>query len=164
MRSSTLRDYTALLTDIKVRIRSAQVRATLGANAEMLAMYWDIGRMIEQRQKAEGWGTAVIPRLARDIRNELPEVKGFSERNIKLMTQFYREYPWPTSIGQRPVAQLTDVDTKGPQPVAQSLTAISPQPVAKLSPDEKVQRLVAQLPWAHNVLLMQAIKHLPTRC
>ena len=83
MKPSALRDYTALLTDIKVRIRSAQVRATLGANAEMLAMYWDIGRMIEQRQKAEGWGTAVIPRLARDIRNELPEVKGFSERNIK---------------------------------------------------------------------------------
>ena len=54
----------------------------------MLAMYWDIGRMIEQRQKLEGWGAAVIPRLARDIRNELPEVKGFSERNIGYMIRF----------------------------------------------------------------------------
>ena len=42
----------------------------------MLAMYWDIGRMIEKRQKTEGWGAAVIPRLARDIQNELPEIKG----------------------------------------------------------------------------------------
>ena len=104
MRPSTLRDYTALLTDIKVRIRSAQVRATLGANAEMLAMYWDIGRMIEQRQKAEGWGAAVIPRLARDIRNELPEVKGFSERNIGYMIRFAREYA-SSPILQPPVVR-----------------------------------------------------------
>jgi predicted nuclease of restriction endonuclease-like (RecB) superfamily len=163
-KSTAPRDYAALLTDIKTRIRAAQVRATLGANAEMLTMYWDVGRMIEQRQKTEGWGAAVIPRLARDIRNELPEVKGFSERNIKLMTQFYREYPWPISIGQRPVAQLDNGGQKSPPTMTPTLTAILPQGVAKLDPCEKVQRLVAQLPWAHNVLLIQTIKHLPTRC
>jgi hypothetical protein len=48
-------------------------------------MYWDIGRMIHQRQKEKGWGAGVIPRLAVDLKNELPEVKGFSERNIGYM-------------------------------------------------------------------------------
>lgn len=167
--TKSVQGYSALLTEVKLRIRSAQVRATLGANAEMLAMYWDVGRMIEQRQKAEGWGAAVIPRLARDIRNELPEVKGFSERNLKRMVAFFREYSTLLPIGPRVVAQLNDGDQKGPLSVAQlpdtsGRKTILPQPVAKLDSAEQVQRLVAQLPWAHNVLLMQKIKHFPTRC
>ena len=61
--------YHDLLSAIKTRIRGAQVKAALSANQEMLFMYWDIGRMIDQRQRTEGWGAAVIPRLARDILN-----------------------------------------------------------------------------------------------
>lgn len=98
--------YSVLLTDIKTRIRQAQVKATLSTNTEMILMYWDIGKMIHERQKKKGWGTGIIPRLAKDIRNELTELKGFSERNIKLMTQFYREYPDFKPIVQWPVAQL----------------------------------------------------------
>ncbi len=89
---STALHYPALLTDIKQRIRQAQTRAVLAVNAELIRLYWEIGQMLDARQKNEGWGAAVIPRLARDIRNELPEVKGFSERNIKRMLAFYREY------------------------------------------------------------------------
>ena len=167
MNPAVLRDYATLLTDIKTRIRAAQVRATLAANAEMLAMYWDVGRLIQQRQKAEGWGAAVIPRLARDIRNELPEVKGFSERNIDRMIAFYREYPGlEVTISPQPVAKLESPEKTASSPATpvSSGMAISPPPVAKLEPLGKVQRLVAQLPWAHNVLLMQTIKDLPTRC
>ena len=81
--SSDLAFYGSLLIEIKDRIRQAQTRAVLSANSEMIAMYWDIGRMIHQRQQMEGWGAGVIPRLAVDLKNELPEVKGFSERNIE---------------------------------------------------------------------------------
>jgi len=56
----------------------------------MIRLYWRIGRVIDERQQREGYGTAVIPRLARDLHNELPEEKGFSERNIKRMLAFYR--------------------------------------------------------------------------
>lgn len=98
--------YTDLLGQIKQRIRQGQTRAVLAANSEMICMYWDIGRMLHKRQQQEGWGASVIPRLSRDLRNELPEVKGFSERNIKLMVQFHREYPTLFPIGQRLVAQL----------------------------------------------------------
>lgn len=106
MKREELALYRDLLGEIKSRLRSAQRRAALSANAEMIAMYWDIGRMIAARQEKEGWGAGVIPRLAADLKNELPEQKGFSERNIKRMVQFWNAYPQLFPIGPPPVAQL----------------------------------------------------------
>ncbi len=152
-------DYPSLLANIKQRIRTAQVRAAFSANAELIRLYWDIGRAIAQQQHRQGWGSGVIPRLAHDLCNELPEVKGFSERNLKYMIRFYREYE-TAPIVQQAAAQL---------PLARDLafvSEVSPPPVAK-SPDTSplsiVQQLAAQLPWFHHVLLMEKIKHLPTR-
>ena len=85
--STELTLYADLLDDIKTRIRQAQVKATFSANSEMIWMYWDIGRMIQEKQHREGWGTGVLRRLAKDLKSELPEVKGFSERNLKRMAQ-----------------------------------------------------------------------------
>ncbi len=150
--------YGNLLSDIKTRIRQAQVKATLSANSEMILMYWDIGRMIQERQDHEGWGTAVIPRLARDIRNELPEEKGFSERNIKRMLRFYREYPNILPIMPQAVAQLQQAENKDVLKV--------PQAVDQLPVNEHsviLQRLVAQIPWGHNILLMERVKDLSSR-
>ncbi len=130
-----------LLKEIKARIQQAQTRAILAANAELVRLYWDIGCLIDQRQRQEGWGAAVIPRLARELRNEMPEVKGFSERNIKLMVQFAHEYP----------------DAFAPSPV------IGQPPVAQLPALPNGQQLVAQIPWAHNVLLMQRVKEPASR-
>lgn len=84
--------YTKLLEDIKQRVRMAQVRATFSANAEMILMYWDIGKIIFDRQQEYGWGAKVIQKLSKDIDNELAEVKGYSERNLKFMVRFYKEY------------------------------------------------------------------------
>ena len=156
--STDLAFYGALLADIKTRIRQAQNRAALAVNAELVRLYWDIGRLILARQHQEGWGAGVIPRLARDLRNELPEVKGFSERNIKRMVQFAREYTGLFSIGPRAVAQLPDVQKnpkKGPLPVAQSNASGTKESI--------LQHAVAKLPWAHNILLIQMVKDLPRR-
>ena len=133
--------YGDLLGEIKGRIRAAQSRAVVAVNAELSRLYWDIGRLIDVRQAREGWGAGVIPRLARDLHNELPELKGFSERNLKLMAQFAREYPGLFEIGQPAVAQLGDAASPG---------AIGQPPVA-------------QIPWAHNVLLIQRVKDVPIR-
>jgi len=163
---TVMKRYGDLLADIKTRIRQAQNRAVMSANAEMLRMYWDIGRMITVRQDAEGWGAAVIPRLAVDLRDELPEIKGFSERNMRRMIQFYREYSglflnWP-----RPVAKLDDTAAPPvirPQPVAEIDPTNSIQPSQVSGETQIVQQAVAQLPWAHNVILIQKLKDLPTR-
>ncbi len=158
-KATVVRDnFTALLADVKGRIQTAQTRAVLAVNAELVRLYWDIGRIIDQRQKREGWGAAVIPRLAAALKNELPELKGFSERNIDLMIQFYRAYPDPAAFVQPVVAQL-------PAP------PISQPPVAKSSAGKKAQPVVAKIPestlwaipWAHHVILMQKVKDLPAR-
>ena len=151
-------DYASLLSDIKQRIRAAQIQTAMASNASMLLLYWEIGGMLAERQKTEGWGAAVLPRLADDLRNELPEVKGFSPRNLRLMIQFFDEYRAFSAIWQPPVAKL-EIDLpsapKGPRPVAQ-LTAESGDAAVW-------QRAVANLTWAHNVILIQKVKHLPTR-
>ena len=153
--SQDLTRYGELFTQIKARIRQAQVKATLSANAEMILMYWDIGRMIHERQEREGWGAKVIPQLSRDIRNELPEVKGFSERNIGYMIRFAREYDSSVNL-QQPVAKLsTDVPSEK-----------APQSVAKLTASnhfENLQQLLVKIPWGHHILLMEKIKDLPVR-
>ena len=121
--------YANLLSDIKTRIRRAQVKATLSANAEMIMMYCDIGSIIYKRQQQEGWGAGIIPRLSKDLHNELPDVKGFSERNIQFMIQFYKEYGADAAIGKQPVSQFGNM-----------------------------KQLVSQIPWGHNILLIQRIK------
>lgn len=158
MKKEELTLYRDLLGEIKTRVRAGQNRAALSANAEMIAMYWDIGRMVADRQKEKGWGAGVIPRLAADLKNELPEEKGFSERNIKRMLRFFQEYSeMPAKVPQA-VALLQSGDNQPsgnmPQPVAQTKTLFS-LPI--------VQRTIAQLPWGHNILLFEKIEDLSTR-
>jgi len=149
-----LKFYADLLGDIKSRIREAQIKAGLSVNAEMILMYWDIGRMIHERQQKKGWGAGVLRRLAGDLKSELPEVKGFSERNLKRMTQFYREYPRLPVFGPRPVA-LLERDVSEPEK--------GPLAVAQRGPAEDVLQLVARISWAHNMLLIQTAKDMQTR-
>ena len=101
-----IKDYQSLLADIKARIRYAQTKAALAINAEMIMLYWDIGKTIKRFQSEQGWGATVVARLANDIKNELPEVKGFSERNLLFMVQFYKEYSTESLIVKQAVSQL----------------------------------------------------------
>jgi predicted nuclease of restriction endonuclease-like (RecB) superfamily len=146
--------FPILLSEIKARIQLAQSQAILAANAELIRLYWDIGRMIDQRQQREGWGAAVIPRLAGELRNELPEVKGFSERNIKSMLAFYRAYVDPSAIVQQPAAQLAGKSISRRSTATQKVQ----QPAAQIT-----DSILWSVPWIHHVVLMAKIKDLPTR-
>lgn len=151
-------DFAALLADVKGRIQAAQTRAVLAVNRELVKLYWDIGRIIDERQRHEGWGAAVIPRLALKLKNELPDLKGFSERNIKRMLAFHRDYPDPLAMGPPPVA-APPPRAKVPHPVAQMTSSPEvPRPVALLP-----EPLLWAVPWAHHVILMDKVKDHPTR-
>ena len=139
-----MNNYSALLKEVKDRIRRAQIRATMSANAEMLLMYWDVGRIIATRQEKEGWGASIIPRLSKDIRNDLSDIKGFSERNMDRMLAFYREYS-ELQISPPAVAKL-DAAVKD--------NAISSLTVAKLPDNAALLEYVLRLPWAHNAVLL----------
>ncbi len=97
--------YTDWLADLKTRIHSAQQRATLAVNRELVLLYWQIGRDILTRQAEQGWGAKVIERLAEDLRAAFPEVKGFSRANLMYMRAFAEAWP-DAEIVQQAVGQL----------------------------------------------------------
>ena len=115
--------YDVFLAELKTRIRSAQVKAALAVNQELVVLYWHIGKDILYRQQTQGWGSKVITRLAKDLKREFPEVTGLSVRNLKYMRAFAEAY----------------------------------------QEKELVQQLVAQIPWGHNVRLLDKVKTLKER-
>lgn len=85
--------YELFLTDLKERIRTAQVKAALAVNKELILLYWQIGRDILQRQAVEGWGGKVVAQLAKDLKREFPELRGFSRSNLMYMRTFAEAWP-----------------------------------------------------------------------
>lgn len=97
--------YADWLTDLKSRIHSAQQRAALAVNRELVLLYWEIGQDILTRQAVQGWGSKVIERLAHDLRTAFPDMKGFSRANLMYMRAFAEAWP-DAAIVQQAVGQL----------------------------------------------------------
>ena len=85
-------DYNQLLADVKERIRSAQYAALKAVNTELVGLYWDLGRMIVERQVGETWGKSVVEKLSADLQREFPAVGGFSASNLWRMKAFFELY------------------------------------------------------------------------
>lgn len=110
--------YAQFLQNIRNRIRTAQVKCALAANAELILHYWDVGRDILDNQQKQGWGRKVVDRLSVDLQRDFPKLSGYSVRNLKYM-----------------------------------------RALAQAWPDRQfVQQAVAQIPWGHNVLLLDRVK------
>lgn len=112
-------NYQQLLARLKGEIRTAQVRAALAVNRELVLLYWRIGKEILERQAAEGWGSKVVERLAKDLQSAFPSMQGLSSRNLKYMRAFAEAWP----------------------------------------EEAIVQQAVAQIPWGHNVRLLDLAKN-----
>lgn len=97
--------YIDWLQQLKADIARAQQRAALSVNAELVQLYGRIGRDILQRQEVQGWGAKVIARLAHDLKDAFPEMRGFSSRNLKYMRFFAQHCP-EGKFGQQAAAQL----------------------------------------------------------
>lgn len=135
--------YTDWLAELKQRIHAAQQRATLAVNRELVLLYWQIGQDILARQASQGWGSKVVDRLARDLRNAFPDMKGFSPRNLKYMRAFAEAWPDGEFV-QAVLAQL---------PWYHQLALLD-----KLQTTEERQWYAAQAlenGWSRNVLVMQ---------
>lgn len=85
-------DYNGLFAEVKRRVSEAQYQALRAVNKEMIALYWEIGHLIAERQEGKSWGKAVVARLAADLRQEFPGVRGFSVQNLWYMRQFFLAY------------------------------------------------------------------------
>ncbi|MDX2047590.1 MAG: PDDEXK nuclease domain-containing protein [Chitinophagaceae bacterium] len=138
--------YRQWLKQLKERIRSAQIKAALKVNAELLTLYWELGREIIEKEKEVPWGQGLIEQLSKDLLSEFPEMKGFSVTNlyyIKRWFLFYNQQDNP--ILPQVVAELSK-NQKLPQPVAKSKTKKIVQQTAALI----VPQLVGQIPWGHH--------------
>jgi predicted nuclease of restriction endonuclease-like (RecB) superfamily len=128
-------DYLAVLADLKQRIAAAQTRAALAVTRELIALYWHVGKTIVQRQARAGWGEAVVERLAHDLRQAFPDLKGFSPRNIWRMRAFFLAWSETPKKLTRAVSE-----TRAPTPA------------------KKLPRAVAEIPWGHNIILLQQLE------
>lgn len=97
--------YNEWLKELKDRIQTAQQRSTLAVNRELLHLYWQIGKEILSRQNRAGWGSKVIDRLAHDLQNSFPGMKGFSRANLMYMRSFAKAWK-EEQIVQQAVGQL----------------------------------------------------------
>ena len=95
-------EYKEFLTNIKSKIKTAQLKAHIKVNEEMLRLYWDIGFMIVEKQKVSMWGDKILENISSDLKLEFPEIQGFSRTNIIYMKKLYQFY----SLGQQAVDQL----------------------------------------------------------
>lgn len=114
----SLGDYESFFQSLKERIQLAQTRAALSVNRELSLLYWHIGREILQRQRQQGWGAKVIQRLAQYLKQEFPEMTGFSRSNLLYMRAFAEAYP----------------------------------------EEQLIQTLIGQIPWGHNVKILDRVK------
>jgi len=110
--------YANLLSNLKERIASTQVKAAISVNRELVLLYWHIGREILKRQNQEKWGAKVTKRLSKDLSQAFPDMRGFTPRNLLFMRAFADAY----------------------------------------HDEEIVKQLASQIPWFHNVRLIQMVK------
>jgi predicted nuclease of restriction endonuclease-like (RecB) superfamily len=136
-------EYGRFLEDIKSRIQAARVKATLAVNRELVLLYWDIGRSIVTRQKIEGWGTAIVDRLAEDIQKAFPGIVGFSHSNIWRMRSFY----------------LAWTETKLAPPVRVSHGRPNLAPPVRDIGKHRIPVQLTEIPWSHNIILFEKIRN-----
>ncbi len=97
----SLAGYTKFITSLKAKVRSAQIKAAVAVNSELIKLYWEIGKEIVEKQNREGWGSKVLERVAKDLQNEFPGIERFSRTNLFRMKAFYSAYAKvPQLVGQ----------------------------------------------------------------
>jgi predicted nuclease of restriction endonuclease-like (RecB) superfamily len=136
--------YVQFLEDLKSRIRTAQVKAALSANHELIALYWHIGKSITGRQHAAGWGKSVVERLAQDVQREFPGISGFSPQNIWKMRSFYIAWTDETRSISAAMGRMRD---------DKDLSQLVREMDGRTLP-----RAVAGLPWGHNTEIIFKVK------
>lgn len=151
-------DYRAFLREVKDRIQSARLQAGRAVNRELVMLYWDIGRGIVEKQRMAGWGEAVVERLAADLREEFPGMRGFSAANIWRMRQFYEIHIAPEFLAHLAREMKRD-ETSGF--LSQAVGDLSKLATNVDDPEilaQVARELAALLPWWHHVELMGKVK------
>ncbi len=146
-------EYCSWRNNIVTRIEQAKVRAVMGVNAELLALYWEIGNSILEKQEKQGWGKQIIEQLSKDLVKQFPNDRGYSERNLRYMKRFaetYSEFP----ILQVPLAELENL------PISNDVFEKFKISIGGI---EFLQVPLAQISWYHHISLLSKVKDVAER-
>ena len=132
-------DFKSWVSQLKQDIRSAQIRAAIKVNTELLRLYWRMGADICEKQKSASWGDGWLKELSRELMAEFPDMKGLSHRNLQYIRQWYLFYNQGNIIVQQVVAQLDDEKRQ--------------QAVAQISED-----VFFSVPWGHHLYIISQCK------
>ena len=161
-------DYPQLLAAVKERIQAGRIQAHLAANRELVELYWDLGKLIVERQDSQGWGKSVVERLSGDLCAEFPEMKGLSLSNLWRMRSFYLAHNQDLAILAQAVRELET--SEGSENLARPVRDSSPVSVLAQPAREILRQAVAELersrcpapllaiPWGHNISLIEKLK------
>ncbi|MCP3939890.1 MAG: DUF1016 domain-containing protein [Desulfobacteraceae bacterium] len=150
-RSLKTPEYRNWLTDIKQRIRQAQVKAASQVNRALLTFYWEMGADIVERQKTSKWGSGFLKQLSADLMAEFPDMKGFSHRNLRYIRSWYLFY-------SQAIANLATSCCQIESHVVEQFSEQKPvENAGQAVPQLKGQQVVAkltQVPWGHNLVII----------
>ena len=96
--------YRNWIVDLKTKIQQSQIKAAIKVNSALIELYWDLGKEIASREFENSYGSGFFKQLSKDLREEFPQIKGFSESNLKNCKKFYLFYN--QDVGNR--QQLVD--------------------------------------------------------
>ena len=144
-------EFKSWVSQLKKDIRSAQIKAAIKVNTELLRLYWRMGAGICEKQKSASWGDGWLKELSRELMAEFPDMKGFSYRNLRYIRQWYEFYYQRITIWQQPVAKLGEYN--GQQVVAQLDNVNMQQPVAQIS-----EEAFFSVPWGHHLYIISQCK------
>ena len=161
-----LSGYGPFLSDLKLRIRQSQIRASRAVNRELILLYWDIGAAIVEKQAAAKWGDSVVERIATDLRAEFQDMTGFSKDNLWRMRRFYETYTDSVFLAQ----VVPEIEKQSRKLLAQAVPEHAKSkksknlPTKNGFPDQPAdsvefwQQLVAKIPWGHHIEIMNKVK------
>lgn len=89
----TNKTYLQFLQEVKQQILQSRYQAAKLVNKELLLLYYNIGKMLNEKIKQAKWGDKVLQNISADLQKELPGLRGFSAQNLKKMRIFYEAYP-----------------------------------------------------------------------
>lgn len=143
--------YLDWIQALKLKIRSAQLKASVAVNEEMILLYWHIGKSIVEKQSEFAWGSKIVEQMAKDLKRELPDTKGFSRTNLFAMRQFYLFYKDAEFIHQAG-GQIKNSPELVRQPVGQlkGSQKIVPQVGGQLGKGN----FLCKIPWRHHVAIL----------
>lgn len=138
-------DYANFIRTLKERVAAARLSVARAVNRELIALYWDIGKAIVEKQQALGWGQSVVEQIARDLRASFPGTQGFSARNVWDMRRLYEEY------SSAPVLRQLAAESPRSSVGRPRRSSVAAGGAAKV---ELLRQLVAEVPWGHHLVLL----------